>query len=416
MAKHTIELDITDAVHGGNGLGRHKGRPIFVPYTIPGERITARIVEDKRSYAHAEGVELIKASPDRVQPECPHFGPGRCGGCHLQHMNYAAQLRYKRDVVLDQLKRLGGIKKPDKVVRDVIASPDPWGYRSRASFHITPEGKLGFVSTDPPRIEPVEWCYILDPRAMALLEATDLDTTHIEQMQVVMGSDGEGMLILSTDDDLAPALQADTPISVNLLLSDNEPVNLIGDSHSYFTIKDRTFRVTAGGFFQINLPVAAMLVDLVLERLNLKGTESVLDLYAGVGLFSAFIAEQAALVTVVESYPPAVTDADENLAEFEHVDLFEGGVAPVLESLIEDGEGPYDAVVVDPPRAGLEPAVIDALVEIAAPTLVYVSCDPATLARDIKKLKKQGYTLRHVQPVDMFPQTYHIETVTLLTR
>ena len=171
MAKHTIELDITDAVHGGNGLGRHKGRPIFVPYTIPGERITARIVEDKRSYAHAEGVELIKASPDRVQPECPHFGPGRCGGCHLQHMNYAAQLRYKRDVVLDQLKRLGGIKKPDKVVRDFIASPDPWGYRSRASFHITPEGKLGFVSTDPPRLEPVEWCYILDPRAMALLEA-----------------------------------------------------------------------------------------------------------------------------------------------------------------------------------------------------------------------------------------------------
>lgn len=417
MASHDlIELTLTHMVHGGNAMGRCRGQTIFVPYAIPGETITARIVTDKRSFAHAEGVELLDASPDRVTPQCPHFGPGRCGGCHLQHMTYEAQLRYKRDVVLDQLRRIGGIKEPDRLVPATIPSPEPWGYRARAAFHVTDGGRLGFVSTDPPRVEPVEWCYVLDPRAMTLLESLDLDYGQMEQVQVQVGSDGEGMLILSTADDLAPELQADTPVSICLLLSDNEPVSLIGAAQTIYRVKGRSFRVTAGGFFQVNLAVAEVLVDLVLARLDLQGHESVLDLYAGVGLFSAFIADAAALVTVVESYPPAVTDADENLADFEHVDLFEGGVGLVLAGLIEDGEGPYDAAVVDPPRAGLEPDVIDALAELAPPTLVYVSCDPATLARDVKRLRKPGYRLREVQPVDMFPQTYHIECVAHFVR
>ncbi len=417
MAKdNLIELELTAMGHGGKAMGRHHGRMIFVPYAIPGERITARIVEDKRSYAHAEGVALLKASPDRVTPQCPHFGPGRCGGCQLQHIAYAAQLRYKREVVVDQIKRIGGVRKAERRVRQTIPSPEPWGYRSRAAFHVAPDGRLGFVSTDPPRIEPIERCYILHPAAMALLDSLDMDFSGIEQVRVQVGSDGSGMLILSTADDLAPELEVDMPVSVNLLLSDNEPVNLIGSAHTIYEVKGRYFRVTAGGFFQVNLPVAAILVDLVLERLNLQGNEAVLDLYAGVGLFSAFIAERAALVTVVESYPPAVTDADENLAEFEHVDLFEGGVGPVLRGLIEEGAAPYDAAVVDPPRAGLEPDVIAALAELAPPTLVYVSCDPGTLARDVKRLQRQGYRLLSVQPVDMFPQTYHIECVAHFAR
>ncbi len=411
-----IELKLTTMVHGGKVMGRHRRQAIFMPYAIPGETVTARIVTDRRTFAHAEGVELLQPSPDRVAPQCPHFGPGRCGGCHLQHMSYEAQLRYKRDVVLDQLKRIGGIKKPGRLVAETVASPEPWGYRARAAFHVTADGRLGFISTDPPRLEPVEWCYILDPRAMTLLESLDMDYGQMAQVQVQVGSDGESMLILSTADDLAPELQADFPVSINLLLSDNEPVNLIGASHTVYRVKGRSFRVTAGGFFQVNLPVAEVLVDLVLARLNLQGHESVLDLYAGVGLFSAFVAEQAALVTVVESYPPAVTDADENLADFEHVDLFEGGVGPVLAGLIADGEGPYDAAVVDPPRAGLEPDVIEALAKLAPATLVYVSCDPATLARDVKRLKKYGYRLLEVQPVDMFPQTYHIECVAHFSR
>lgn len=412
MAKNTINLELTQAVYGGKAMGKHHNRPIFVPYTIPGEVITARIVDDRGKFANAEGVELLKASPDRVTPECPHFGPGRCGGCHLQHMSYAAQLAYKRDVVIDQMKRIGGVKKPERKVRDVIASPEQWGYRSRASFHVDNDGRLGFVSTDPSRIEPVEWCYILDPKAMALLEVAALNDSDLKQVRVQVGSEGDsGMLILSTTDDQAPSLEADTPVSINLLLSDNEPVNLIGAAHTVYTVAGRSFRVTAGGFFQVNLGVAEILIELVLERLALQGHEAVLDLYAGIGLFSAFIAERASLVSVIESYPPAVTDADENLAEFENIDLFEGGVAPVLQDLLAEGEGPYEAAVVDPPRAGLDEAVIQAIADMGVANLVYVSCDPGTLARDVKRLTKRGYTLQHVQPVDMFPQTYHIECV-----
>lgn len=414
MIDDLIELELTAMAHGGSALGRQGGRTIFVPYALPGERITARIVQDKGRFAHAEGVTLLEPSPDRVTPQCPHFGPGRCGGCHWQHIAYPAQLRYKREVVRDQLRRIGGVE--DAVVHETIPSPDPWAYRVHATFRVTGDGRLAFVGTDPARLTPIDECYIVRPEIMALIDSLDMDFADLETVRVQVGSDGRGMLILSTRDDQAPALEADFPISVNLLLSDNEPVNLIGASHSVYEVKGRRFRVTAGSFFQVNLPVAEMLVDLVLARLDLQGHESVLDLYAGVGLFSAFIAERAALATMVESYPPAVTDADENLADFEHVDVFEGGAGPVLRALLDEGAEPYDAAVVDPPRTGLEVDVVDALAELAPPTLVYVSCDPATLARDAKRLIGHGYRLRDVQPVDMFPQTYHIECVASFAR
>jgi 23S rRNA (uracil1939-C5)-methyltransferase len=220
------------------------------------------------------------------------------------------------------------------------------------------------------------------------------------------------MVILSSPDDQPPELEVNMPVSINFVLSDNEPVNLIGSSNLTYTVHGRRFRVTAGGFFQVNLPQAEKLVDLVLERLNLQGDETVLDLYAGVGLFTAFVAERASFVTSVESYPPAVTDADENLADLDNIDLIEGSVEDVLAEL----EGPVDAVVVDPPRTGVEPAALDILDDLGARTIVYVSCEPATLARDAKRLVAKGFRLVDVQPVDMFPQTYHIECVAHFTR
>ncbi|MBN1967721.1 MAG: class I SAM-dependent RNA methyltransferase [Anaerolineae bacterium] len=412
-----IELDVDAMVHGGKVMGRHAGRPVFVTYAVPGERVRARITEAKRNFAQAEMVEVLKPSPDRVTPRCPHYGTGHCGGCQLQHMSYAAQLRYKRDVVLDQLTRIGKVRNVESLVRETIASPEPWGYRTRADFHRAPDGGLGFVSTEPPRVEPVETCHILAPAAMALLDELDLDDETITEVRVQVDSAGQGMFVISTSDDLAPELAVDVPVSINLLLSDNEPVNLIGASHALYDVRGRRFRATAGSFFQVNLPQAGTLVDLVLEWANPTADDAVLDLYAGVGLFTAFLAERAALVTAIESYPPAVTDADENLAEFDNVDLFEGGVGPVLEGLLDEEAGPYAAAVVDPPRAGLDVDVLDALGAFAPPTLVYVSCDPATLARDVQRLgERHGYRLLAVQPVDMFPQTYHIECVAQLVR
>ncbi len=409
---NTFELHLDEMVHGGNALGRHEGRPIFIPYTIPGEQIIARIVDDRKRFAFAEGVTLLDPpSPDRVEPRCPHFGPGRCGGCHFQHIDYQAQARFKHDVVIDQFKRIGGFANPP--VQQTIASPDDWYYRSHVTFHVDAEGNLCFVSTDGETLLPIEECHIIRQELLDLFGELNLDIPELDRVRLQVGSDPDDrMVIVSTKDDEPPEITVDLPVSINFLFNDNEPMNLIGRSYVTYTIRGRKFRVTAGGFFQVNLAQAETLVDLVLGHLNLQGTESVLDLYAGVGLFTAFIAERAGLVVSVESYPPAVTDADENLADLDNIDLVEGNVEDVLDDL----EGPFDAAVVDPPRAGLDVDALDALVDLAPRLIVYVSCDPATLARDAKRLVGKGYKLVDVQPVDMFPQTYHIECVARFER
>jgi len=409
--KQTFELTLHGMAHGGKAVGRHEGKAIFVPYAIPGERITARIIDDRKRYAFAEGVRLLEASPQRVIPRCAHFGPGGCGGCHFQHMAYEAQLQFKREVVTDQLQRIGGFTDPS--VLPTLPSPHPWEYRSHATFHVDAEGRLCFVGTDNTSLIPIEECHILRPELLELLTLLDLDVPQLERVRLQVGSDPDDrMIVLSTRDDSVPELLTDLPVSVNFLLSDNEPVNLIGESHVSYTVRGRAFRVTAGGFFQINVPMAELLIGEVLERLALRGNEAVLDLYAGVGLFTAFLAERAALVTSVESYPPAVTDADINLADFDNVDLIEGNVEDVLGALNES----YDAVVLDPPRSGVNVRVLDALGDLAPQTIVMVSCEPSTLARDAQRLTRKGYRLVSVQPLDMFPQTYHVESVAHFVR
>lgn len=405
----TIELTLDAMAHGGSALGRHEGRVIFVPHAIPGERVRARITDDKERYAHAEPVAVVEPSPDRVEPPCPHFGPGQCGGCHLQHVAYDRQLEMKRRVVLDQLERIGKVE--GVTVHATLPGPSPWGYRSHATFHARPDGRLGYYADDGSHIVPIEECLIIRPALMDLFTQLDLGDETIERVKLQVGADpADRMIVLSTADDLAPEIEVDFPVSVNLLLSDNEPVNLIGGAQVTYQVFDRAFQVTAGGFFQTNVPVAEILVEQVLLRLDLQGDETVLDLYSGVGLFTAFIAERAGLVVSVESYPPAVTDADANLADLDNVEIVEGPV----EEVIVDLAGPFDAVVVDPPRSGLSNEVIDELARLDTPRIVYVSCDPATLARDVRKLAGHGYALVDVQPVDMFPQTYHIEAVALL--
>ncbi|MBN1287477.1 MAG: class I SAM-dependent RNA methyltransferase [Anaerolineae bacterium] len=407
---NTFELELTGMAHGGSAIGRHAGRIIFVPYAIPGERIIARITEDKGRFANAEIVEVLDPAPGRTAPVCKHFGA--CGGCQWQHIDYPAQLRFKREVMIDQLQRIGKLDAPN--VAEPLPSPGgPWAYRVKATFHTGKDGQLGYWSHDNSRIIPIEECHIIRPELVALLDELAFEETpEIDKARLQVGSDGALMITLSAADDQPPALETDLPVSINFLLSDNVPVNLIGSASARYEVNGRRFRVTAGGFFQVNPPAAGLLVDEAMHCLNLRGGESVLDLYSGVGLFSAFIAEDAALVTAVESYPPAVTDAEVNLAEFDNVDLIEGTVEDVL----PDAPGPYDLAVVDPPRAGMEPAALDALAAHAPRVIVYVSCDPATLARDAMRLSRHGYALETTQPVDMFPQTFHIESVSRFVR
>lgn len=402
--------------HGGSALGRHNGRTIFVPYAIPGEKITARIVQDRGRFAYAEGVMLLEPSEHRTQPRCPHFGPGRCGGCHFQHIDYAAQLAFKQQVVAEQLARIGGIE--NAPVQPTIGSPDPWSYRTHATFHVTAQGKLAFVGTDEHTLIPIEECHIIRPELQELVEVIEFEPPEdpneaVNRVRMQVGSASDDRIVaLSTEDDSLPGVEIDLPIQISFLSSDDVPQSLIGTGKVMYHMGGRTFQSTAGSFFQVNIPQAEKLIELVLERLALTGSETVLDLYSGVGLFTAFLAERAALVTAIEGSPIAVDDAEANLSRYENVTLVEGLVEEALPEL----NATFDAIVLDPPRTGVEPAGLDALIETGARMVVYVSCDPATLARDAKRLLAKGYTLTDVQPVDMFPQTFHIECVATFIR
>lgn len=405
-----FELELVAMANGGSAMGWHQNKPIFVPYTIPGERVQARVVDDQGRFARAEGLTLLDASADRVFPRCPHFGPGRCGRCQWQHIDYAAQLLLKQDVLADQLARIAGLD--NAPVAPVIPSPDEWSYNYHMTLLPAGDGRLGFQSADGRGVHPIEVCTIIHPELLALYDTLDLDFEGLRRLKLQIGTDGAHMLVLSMRDDNAPELETDLPTSVNMLLEDNEPVNLIGESHCRYEIGGQTFRVTAGSAFRANVSQLPALAQTVTELLELSGNETVLDLYAGVGFFSAFVAPRAALVTMVESYPPAATDADDNLAAFDNVDIIEGSVEEVLESL-EEG---YDAAIVDPPSSGLSNEVAQGLHDSGIRRLVYVSGDAAALAHDCKRLARHGFRLAAAQPLDLNPQTWYVDTVALFTR
>lgn len=404
-----FEMMLEGMATGGAAMGFYDRRLVLIPYTIPGERVRARAVQDDGRTIRAEGLTLLDASVDRVFPVCPHFGPGRCGRCQWQHIDYAAQLLLKQDVLADQLDRIAGLGEAD--VRAVIPSPEQWGYNWQMTLFPAPDERLGFVATDGRSVLPIEECHILHPTLLELLLTLELDITGLKRLTLRLGSDGAPMLMLTTEGDIVPELETDILASVNLVLEDNEPVNLIGDSHTLYTVAGADFRVTAGSSFRANLSQLPNLVQVVMQMLNLKDGEDVLDLYGGVGFFSRFLAPSAGLVTMVESYPPAATDADVNLADFENVDIIEGSVEEVLENV----EHPFSAAIVDPPSRGISDAVALGLREAGVERLVYVSSDATSLANDCNRLAKQGYRLAVAQPMDLNPQTYYIDTVALFT-
>jgi 23S rRNA (uracil1939-C5)-methyltransferase len=409
----TIELTVTNMAYGGAALGRHEGRVIFVSGAIPGETVRAEITEDKGRFAHACTAEIITPSPERVSPRCPHVP--ECGGCQWQHIAYPHQLLQKTDIVRDQLTRIAGVTDPP--VRPTLGAPSPWGYRNRVTFSVSSDDQLGFQRAGSHDVIPIKECHIADPRIMAIFDTLDLNLPGLTRLSLAAGSEKDDLLIaFETERDEPPRLSVDFPIScVHLVGGDDAiPVNLVGNNHVTQRVAGYAYRVSAGRFFQVNTAVAETLVNVVLEWLAPTLDSNVLDAYCGVGLFTLPLAERAGLVFAVELDPGATEDLVLNLAEHENVEVIEGPVETVIPDIVETE--PLDAAIVDPPRQGLGVAVIDALVTNGPPRLLYVSCDPATLARDIKRLSRGGYGLDDIQPVDMFPQTYHIETVAFLTR
>lgn len=406
-----FELKLDTMAHGGDAIGRHEGRAIFVPYTIPGERVRVEIVEDRGRFARARLLDVLEPSPARVDPPCPHFGPDACGGCQWQHIDYQVQARMKSLITLDQLWRVGKFEAP--TVFEPIPDEVGWAYRNHALFRADAEGRLGFLSARSHEVCPIDDCLILHPLLGELYHALDMVYPELEWMELRAGTaTGDLLLLLQAKEEESPSLVVDFPLSIVQIRHDDAIAPLIGLDYITEIVHEREFRISATSFYQVNSAQATQLVDLVMEALDLQAHETVLDAYCGVGLFSAFLSDVAGAVIGIEAHPTAVADARHNLADADNATILEGAVEDMLPTV----EGTFDAAVVDPPRTGLDRVALDALVARAPARIVYVSCDPATLARDAQRLVRQGYTLQWVQPVDLFPQTYHIENVALLTR
>ncbi|MFQ6015955.1 MAG: 23S rRNA (uracil(1939)-C(5))-methyltransferase RlmD [Anaerolineae bacterium] len=404
-----IRLNLTTMAHGGEGLGRHEGKVIFVPYAIPGEEVLVEVSQDRDRYARAHLREVLVSSPLRVEPGCRHFGSQGCGGCQWQHIAYQGQLQFKRQVLADQLTRIAALE--EVPVKPTIGMDDPWGYRNNVQFHFDREGDLGFWAADGRGVVAIEECPIMAPLLEEMWTSLDLTFPQLKRLTLRAGlTTGEQMVVLETEEDAAPAVAVDSPISCVLLLADGTPVSLVGQTHISEEVGGRRFRISARSFFQVNTLQMERLVEVVGHYLAPTGTEVLLDAYCGVGTFGLLFANRVKEVIGVEENRDSVADARHNAEDLPNVRFVEGPVEEILPQL----GTPLDLAILDPPRQGCQPAALEALVNLAPHRIVYVSCDPATLARDIKRLGQGGYRLSVVQPLDMFPQTYHIESVALL--
>ena len=415
MISDLFTTKLEKLTYGGDALGRlPDGRAVFVPFVLPGETIRLRVVEEKRGHVRAELVEVLEAAPERIVPRCKHFEA--CGGCHYQHMPYAAQLAAKTEILRDQLKRIGKIENPP--VLPMIPSPGEWNYRNHVQFHLTDEGKLGYVAADGRSLVPVTECHLPEEPLNALWPGLQFEPgLRLERVSLRLGRDGETMLILQSDE--PPELELEAGFSV-VHLSGEDVVVMAGDETLVMVVNDRPFRVSAASFFQVNTAMAGKMVEHLLANLPVSPASTLMDIYCGVGLFSAFFAGRVGRLIGIEAVPSACEDFSINLDEFENVELYQAPAEDVLPVLGEgDHEGrPYENLVtiVDPPRFGLEKRALDALLALGPGCIAYVSCDPSTLGRDAGRLIAGGYRLVQVTPFDLFPQTYHIESISIFDR
>jgi 23S rRNA (uracil1939-C5)-methyltransferase len=307
---------------------------------------------------------------------------------------------------VDQLARIGKLEDPP--VQSAVPSPHPFNYRNQIQFQLSVDGRLGFFEHGSDQVLEIQECHLPQVPINLVWPQLELDSIPgLERVGIRQGIEDEIMIAMHGDQSSVPDLSVEgIDVSVAHLSPYGTQV-LAGSDHLLMDVLDRGFRVSAGSFFQVNTRVAETLVEYILERLDLERTALVLDVYAGVGLFSAFVAGLAARVIAVESSESACDDYVVNLDEFDNVELYQAPAEEVLGSL----QLHPDVAILDPPRAGLDREVLDALVRMSPGTIVYVSCDPATMSRDARRLVRGGYQLQEIKLFDMFPQTYHLESV-----
>lgn len=407
-SQESFDIKILSLANGGDGVGRlPDGRAVFIPFSIPGEIVRIRIAAAKKTLARGEIIEVLAPAPQRILPRCKHFEG--CGGCQLQHMAYTEQLRNKQEILTDLIQRTGGLK--DIYIPEPIPSPQEWNYRNHVQFHIAEDGHLGYQAARSHRIIPVDECHLPDAVISTSWQQIALEPeSGIEQVAMRSGMDEDLQIIFESSAMQAPEMELDLACSV-LHHSPAGELVLAGDPFTFIEVKDRQFRVSAASFFQVNTKMAELLVDEVLKLLPVAKIQTMLDVYCGVGLFSSFLASRSERLIGIELSEAACNDFAHNLEEFDHVELYQG----LAEEILPELKISPDVVLVDPPRSGLEGAVINAICASKPGQIIYVSCDPSTFARDCRSFAEHGYQLRQAQLLDMFPQTFHFETVGFLT-
>ncbi len=413
MNKGRLELTVDAVANGGWCVARHEGRVVFVRHALPGERVVAEVTEETARFLRADAVEILEPSPDRVTPPCPFAGPGRCGGCDWQHASLEAQRRLKADVVAEQFRRLAGLDLK-VVVEEVPGSEDGLGWRTRVRFAVDRDGTAGLRRHRSHEIEHITECLIAHPGVEAV-GAERLAWPGAASVEVVAASGGERAVIVEPE----PRRRAVVPdVDAAVLLDEGRRGTraLRGRASLTERVGERDFRVTASGFWQVHPGAAATLLDAVLGLGRPQQGEWALDLYCGAGLFAAVLAEAVGpegAVLGIESEPQAAQDARFNLRDLPQAQIERGRVEEALDRLrIERA----DLVVADPPRSGLGRSVVDRVAELEASRVVYVSCDPATLARDVSWFAGHGYRLEELRAFDQYPMTHHVECVALLVR
>jgi 23S rRNA (uracil1939-C5)-methyltransferase len=403
------ELTLTTLTYGGEAMGRlEDGRAVFIPFGLPGERVSVRLTDEKKNFARGEIVEILAASPDRIEAKCKHFG--ECGGCHYQNLSYEKQLTAKTEILIDQLKRIGKIENPP--VKPIVASPNPWNYRNHVQFSLDRDGKLGFQKANSNRVIPITECHMPEVSINDFWSQLEFEPeTEIDRVSLRAGVDNDLLMVLESESPEPPELEIEAGISIAHVYEENTVV-IAGNDHIVIRVLDRDFKVSAASFFQVNTAMAGKMVNHLLTCLPVSLSTTLLDVYCGAGLFSAFFAPKCGRVIGVESSESSCEDFAVNLDEFDNVELYEGFAEEILQHL----EIQPNIILVDPPRAGLDKQVIDGIFNLSPQIIAYVSCDPSTLARDAARLINAGYQLKEVTPFDLFPQTFHIESISIFEK
>jgi len=374
----------------GDTLAVYNGETVNVFGGIPGEKVVATVYQfrrRRRRYVSAIVSDVVKPSPHRVRPPCPFYGP--CTGCQWQHIEYSHQLTLKLDGLMEHIGRYEELQGVD--VAPTIPAPEQFNYRNHARFTVRQQGSLGFVNRITRRFAKIDECMLMAPwinESIGRLQGRCQETT---QLSMRYGINTSEFLI-------QPTLHAeDVPLPT-------------GQTHYRERLLDKPFRIASPSFFQVNTKQAERLAELVRTRLELTGSELLVDAYAGVGTFAVTLAPHVRRVIAIEESGAAVKDAAVNTVGVDNLEFIEGRTEEVLAELEEQP----DAVILDPPRVGCQTAALKALSRISPRKVVYVSCEPETLARDLHILVQGGFAVEAVEPVDMFPQTYHVECVATL--